>query len=130
MVPPLLVQRAKNILNVALDKMERILSGRIYQGTRFKQFLYRIFCLKTFLNLIQSRSFKVECLFGSEGAQTAVLPSDWPESEFTFPENESQRCTKANCYKKDVAYAPSKTQIKTRVIHGVIGFFWHMAQKI
>jgi len=54
-------------------------------------------------------------LFGSEGAETAVFPSDWPEGGFTFPEEESQRCTTANCHKKDVAYVPSKTQIKALV---------------
>ena len=68
-----------------------------------------------FLNLKQSRSFKVVCLFGSESAETAVHPSDWSKGGFTFPENESQRCIEANCYKKDVSYVPSKTQIKALV---------------
>ena len=67
------------------------------------------------MNLKQRHSFKVECLFGSDGADTAVDPSDWPEGGFSFPENESQRCTKANCYSKDVSYVPSKTQIKALV---------------
>ena len=113
MVPPLLVQRAKNISNVAIGEMEHILSGRIYQGKRFN-FKQHILIL-TFLNLKQSRSFKVECFFGTEGAQTAVHPSDWSVGGFTFPENESQRCIKANCYKKEIAYAPSKDQIKALV---------------
>ena len=43
MVLPLLVQRAKNISNVALVVMERIQFVLKYQGTRFKQFLYQIF---------------------------------------------------------------------------------------
>ena len=60
-----------------------------------------------------SHSFKVKCLFGSEGGQTVIYPSFWPEDGFTFPENESQRCSKANCYKKDVVYVPSKAQIKS-----------------
>ena len=77
------------------------------------------------MNLIQSRSFKVECLFGSEDAVTAVHPSDWPEGGFTFPENESQRCTKANCYTKDVPYVPSKTQIKA-----LVSLSSHCSQKV
>ena len=36
MVPPLLAQRAKNILNVDLGGMEPILFVQIYQGKRFK----------------------------------------------------------------------------------------------
>ena len=67
------------------------------------------------MNLEKSRSFEVECLFGSEGVETAVYPSDWPEEGFTFPEEESQRCSKANCFKKEVSYVPSKTQIKALV---------------
>ena len=55
----------------------------------------------------------MECLFGLEGAQTIVHPADWPEEGFTFPENESQRCSSANCYKKEVDYVPSKAQIKS-----------------
>ena len=55
----------------------------------------------------------MECLFGSVGGETVIRPDDWPEGGFTFPENESQRCSKANCYKKDVAYVPSKAQIKS-----------------
>ena len=53
----------------------------------------------------------MECLFGSEGGQTIVHPVDWPDQGFIFPENETQRCSAANCYKKEVAYVPSKTQI-------------------
>ena len=65
------------------------------------------------MNLVQSHSFKVECLFGSNGAQTVVHPIDWPEEGFIVPENEHQRCLSPNCYKKEVAYTPSKTQIKS-----------------
>ena len=54
-------------------------------------------------------------MFGSEGAETAVYPFDWPEEGFTFPEEKSQRCSKANCFKKEVSYVPSKTQIKALV---------------
>ena len=57
----------------------------------------------------------MQCLFGSDGGQTAIQPSDWPEGGLTFPEEESQRCSKANCYTKDIAYAPTKTQIKALV---------------
>ena len=67
----------------------------------------------TFLNLAWSHSFKVECLFGADGAQTLIHPVDWPEKGFIFPANESQRCSTANCYKKEVAYVPFKTQIKS-----------------
>ena len=57
----------------------------------------------------------MECLFGIEGSQTIINPIDWPEEGFTFPENESQRCSKANCYKKEVSYryVPSKIQIRS-----------------
>jgi len=55
----------------------------------------------------------VECIFGFEGAQTIVHPADWPDEGFIYPENESQRCISANCYKKEVDYVPSKAQIKS-----------------
>lgn len=67
------------------------------------------------MNLASSHSFKVECLFGTDGGQTIVHPVNWPEKGFTFPENESQRCSKANCYKKEVSYVPLKAQIKALV---------------
>ena len=67
------------------------------------------------MNLKQSHSFKVECSFESDGGQTVVHPSDWPKGGFTFPEEENRRCSKANCYKKEVSYVPSKTQIKALV---------------
>lgn len=54
----------------------------------------------------------MDCLFGSEGGQTLIHPVGWPEKGFIFPENESQRCSSANCYMKEVAYTPSKAQIK------------------
>ena len=57
----------------------------------------------------------MECIFGPEGALTIVHPDGWPEEGYTFPENESQRCTKANCYTKEVSYVPSKDQIKALV---------------
>ena len=57
----------------------------------------------------------MECLFGNEGGQTIVYPLDWPEEGFTFPDNESQRCSKPNCYKKEVAYVPSRSQIMALV---------------
>ena len=68
-----------------------------------------------FLNLGCSRSFKVECLFGSAGGLTVIHPTDHPEEGFTFPENESQRCSKANCFKKQIEYGPSIDQIRTLV---------------
>ena len=67
------------------------------------------------MNLVESHSFKVKCVFGTEGGQTVIHPVDWPEQGFTFPENESQRCSKANCYQKEVAYVPSKAQIKSLI---------------
>ena len=57
----------------------------------------------------------MECLFGSEGGYTIIHPVDWPDHGFTFPGNETQRCSSANCYKKEVAYVPSKTQIMALV---------------
>ena len=55
----------------------------------------------------------MECLFGSDGGQTVIYPTDWPEEGFTFPENETQRCSAANCFKKEISYVPSKIQIKS-----------------
>ena len=52
-------------------------------------------------------------MFGSEGALTLIRPTDWPEGGFVFPENENQRCSSANCYKKEVSYDPSKKQISS-----------------
>ena len=52
-------------------------------------------------------------MLSSKGALTLVSPSDWPEEAFTFPENESQRCSSANCYRKEIAYVPSNAQIKS-----------------
>ena len=52
-------------------------------------------------------------MFGSEGALTVIHPADWPEEGFTFPANESQRCSSANCYQKEVSYVPSKAEIKS-----------------
>ena len=57
----------------------------------------------------------MECLFGSDGAQTLLHPSECPERGFIFPANESQRCSKANCYKKEISYVPSKPQIMALV---------------
>lgn len=68
-----------------------------------------------FLNLGCSRSFKVECLFGSAAGHTVIHPTDYPEGGFTFPENESQRCSEANCFRKQIEYGPSKNQIGTLI---------------
>ena len=58
----------------------------------------------------------MECVFGTDGGQTVIHPVDWPEQGFTFPENESRRCSKANCYKKEVVYAPSEAEIKSLMV--------------
>ena len=55
----------------------------------------------------------MECLFGSEGGQTVIPPSDQLKEGFIFPENEQQRCSKPNCFKKEIEYAPTKDQIKS-----------------
>ena len=55
----------------------------------------------------------MECVFGTEGGQTVIHPVDWPDQGFIFPENETQRCSAANCYKKEIAYVPSKIQLKS-----------------
>lgn len=107
-----LAQHANNILSLAPDKMGRIPYDQIYQGTRLHLFL-KLKLIEIFLDLRKSHSFEVECLFGSEGGQTVVYPIDWPEEGFTFPENESETCSEANCHKKEVAYVPSKIQIKS-----------------
>ena len=73
----------------------------------------KILLIETFLNLKESHSFKVECLFSSEGGQTVVYPINWPEEGFTFPGNESERCSQAFCHKKEVEYVPSKIQMKS-----------------
>ena len=52
-------------------------------------------------------------MFGFDGGLTLIRPADWSEEGYIFPEDNSQRCSSANCYKKDVAYVPSKTQIKS-----------------
>ena len=52
-------------------------------------------------------------MFSAEGGQTIVNPINWPEEGFIFPGNESERCSKAYCYKKEVAYVPSKNQVKS-----------------
>ena len=67
------------------------------------------------MNLKQSHSFKVECIFVFEGGLTVIHPTDHPDGGLTFPENESQRCSKPNCFKKQIQYEPSKDQIKTLI---------------
>ena len=108
----LLAQRANNILSLVLDEMGRTQFDRIYLGTRLRLF-FKFTLVETVLNLRESHSFEVECLFGSDGGQTVVNPIDWPEEGFTYPENESDRCSEANCHEKEIAYAPSKIQIKS-----------------
>lgn len=107
---PLLAPLAKNTFNLAPGEMERIPFGQMLQG---KGFIF--LCSRLFIRFEsrKSHSFKVECLFGSEGGQTVIRPDDWPEEGFTFPDNDSQRCSSANCYKKDVVYVLSKAQIKS-----------------
>ena len=69
------------------------------------------------LNLKKRPSFKVECLFGYDGAQTVIHPSEIPKDGFIFPPEKSpeKRCAKANCYKKGISYVPSKAQIMALV---------------
>ena len=111
---------AKNTLSGDRGEMEPIQFDQAYQAKGFNVFfhvdinLFQTFLIVTrYVNLVQSHSFKVECLFGLEGGQTIVHPVDWPEEGFIFPENENQRCSSANCYTKDIAYVPSKFQIKS-----------------
>ena len=67
------------------------------------------------LNFKLSHSFKVECMFGLKHGLTIIHPTDQPEGGFQFPENESQRCLKANCFKRRIQYGPSTDQIKTLI---------------
>ena len=57
----------------------------------------------------------MECRFGLKGGLTVIYPTDHPGEGFTFPENESQRCLKANCFKKQIEYGPTKDQIGTLI---------------
>ena len=54
----------------------------------------------------------MKCIFGFKGGLTVIYPTDHNKEGITFPENESQRCSEANCFKKQIQYSPSKDQIK------------------
>ena len=60
------------------------------------------------------KAFIVECEFSDiqEHSKTILKPVNWTEEGFTFPENEDQRCSEANCFTHEFEYSASAMQIE------------------
>ena len=72
---------------------------------------------------LKYKSFKVKCEFTETGGRSILMPLNWRENGFIYPENEHQRCTEPECFQHLFSYGPRFEQIE-------VSFFQRIAVEL